>query len=97
MTAFTAEAHVATTLPRRYMGQLCKHFEHKLPVTLTDTHGHIAFGAGTCDLEVAQDVLILRASAADATGLAQVQDVVARHLLRFAFREPPEIVWHPAA
>jgi len=28
--------------------------------------------------------------------LAQVQDVVARHLLRFAFREPPTIEWHGA-
>ncbi|MBU8539318.1 DUF2218 domain-containing protein [Falsiroseomonas tokyonensis] len=35
-------------------------------------------------------------TAADAAKLAQLQDVVARHLLRFAFREEMQVAWHPA-
>jgi uncharacterized protein len=90
----TSEARVATHTPARYLGQLCKHFEHKLPVTLTGDTGSIAFAMGTCRLATDTDVLILRAEAADQEALAQVQDVVARHLVRFAFREPPQIEWH---
>jgi hypothetical protein len=30
----------------------------------------------------------------DDAQLVQLQDVVARHLLRFAFREPMQIEWH---
>lgn len=31
-----SEARVATDVPRRYLGQLCKHFQHRLPVELTE-------------------------------------------------------------
>jgi len=88
-------AHVAMDQPRRYLGQLCKHFEHKLPVTLNETSGHIAFSFGTCALSTSAEALVLQAEAADAEALAKTEDVVARHLLRFAFRAPPEIVWQP--
>jgi len=86
-------AQVQTELPRRYMSQLCKHFEHKLPVTLEESRGQIAFPFGTCLLSVDDHQLILQAHAEDAENLAKTEDVVARHLLRFAFREPPLIAW----
>ncbi len=92
-----ATAQVATELPRRYMTQLCKHFEHRLPVTLAEDSGHITFAAGTCALRAEAGSLVMTVEAADAEVLAQMEGVVARHLLRFAFREPPEIVWHPTA
>jgi hypothetical protein len=92
----TSIAHVQTELPRRYLGQLCKHFEHKLPVTLEEARGHIAFSFGTCTLTTTDGTLVLQAEAADPESLARTEDVVARHLLRFAFRAPPEIVWLPA-
>lgn len=90
-------AEVRTELPRRYMSQLCKHFEHKLPVTLGEERGQIAFSFGTCLLRIAEGTLVLEAHADDADNLAKTEDVVARHLLRFAFRAPPEIVWNAAA
>lgn len=91
----SSEARVATTRPGRYLAQLCKHFQHKLPVTFTDDRGHIAFPAGSCDLaaEPAAGVLVMRVAAGDGAALAKLEDVVARHLVRFAFREPPEIHW----
>ncbi len=91
-----ATARVGTTLPRRYMTQLCKHFEHRLAVSYDETRGSIAFQAGVCRLAVEPDALVMTVEAADAAALPQLQDVVARHLVRFAFREPPEIVWQPA-
>jgi hypothetical protein len=92
-----AIARVATDLPRRYMTQLCKHFEHRLAVSYDETQGQIAFQAGVCRLAVEADALVMTVEAPDEAALPQLQDVVARHLLRFAFREPPEIVWRAAA
>ena len=91
-----ATARVGTTVPRRYMTQLCKHFEHKLAVTYNGPEGEIVFSVGTCRLHAGTGVLTLSLEAPDAASLAQLQDVVARHLLRFAFREDMHIGWHAA-
>jgi hypothetical protein len=90
-----ATATIHLDQPRRYLGQLCKHFQHRLPVTLDESSGHIAFPAGTCALRAEAETLVLHVTADDAEALARTEDVVARHLLRFAFRAPPEIVWLP--
>ena len=86
-------ARVATKLPARYMTQLCKHFEHKLPVTYDATTGTITFSLGICALQAEDGVLVLSLTAGDPAALAQLQDVVARHLVRFAFREEMHIIW----
>jgi hypothetical protein len=89
-------AEIATPLAGRYMTQLCKHFQHKLPVTLDDSAGHIAFNIGDCRLSADAGRLTLTLDSPGDAQLAQLQDVVARHLLRFAFRETMQIVWRPA-
>jgi hypothetical protein len=93
----TSEARVATAMARRYLGQLCKHFAHKIPVTHTEAAGRIEFPTGVCQIEAGSDLLILRAEAADAGALERLQEVVDRHLQRFAFRDTPEIRWVRAA
>jgi hypothetical protein len=95
MSATNAEARVATNLPKRYMNQLCKHFEHKLPVSFAESAGRIEFPSGTCLLTATDDTLLLRAEAKDAESLVPLQDVISRHLVRFAFREKLEIGWQP--
>jgi hypothetical protein len=85
-----SEAIVVMETPRRYMTQLCKHFEHKVPVTLEEDSGSISFPMGACLLRAEADRLVMRVAGED---LARLEDVVARHLQRFAFRAPPEIVW----
>jgi hypothetical protein len=40
--------------------------------------------------------LTLSLETPDATQMAQLQDVVARHLVRFAFREELQVDWRPA-
>jgi uncharacterized protein len=88
-------AVIATPQAGRYLTQLCKHFQHKCAVTQDDASGHIAFSAGDCRLRAGAGNLTLSLEAADGAQLAQVQDVVARHLLRFAFREAMQIAWRP--
>ena len=34
----SSEARVPTAVPRRYLAQLCKHFQHKLPVVFDEGH-----------------------------------------------------------
>jgi hypothetical protein len=89
-------ARIDTDRASIYLQQLCKHFAHKIPVEFTPEKGAIKFSAGTCRLEAKESVLTMRAEAADGAGLAQLQDVVDRHLLRFAFRDPPKIAWQAA-
>jgi uncharacterized protein len=89
----SAEARVPTAVPHRYLGQLCKHFQHKLPVTLAEGHGRIEFPAGICELDTEAETLVLRVTAGDEAALARLEDVVARHLERFAFRDKPEVRW----
>ncbi|NVO14867.1 MAG: DUF2218 domain-containing protein [Rhodoplanes sp.] len=86
-------ARLATDRASTYLQQLCKHFAHKLPVEVTPEAGRITFTIGVCRLAASDGLLTLRVEAEDAARLAELQDVVARHLLRFAFRDPPAIEW----
>ena len=93
----TAVSTVSIAKPRRYLGQLCKHFEHKLPVTYAEDYhtGRIEFSVGLCELDAdeAQGMLTMRVRAATEADLDRLEDVVARHLVRFAFRETLELTW----
>ncbi len=96
----TAEAFWETGSAPRYMAQLCKHFAHRLPVTLNERDGRIVFDAGACDVLAEETGLRMRVSAEDETSLHQVESVVIRHLQRFAFRDMTEeqaaaIAWKP--
>lgn len=82
----------STTIPtangRRYMVQLCKHFGHRVPTTFGEREGEIVFEAGKVGLRAAPETLMIVAEATEPAGLDRLEDVVARHLKRFAFREP---------
>lgn len=92
---FTSRARVALAKPERFVGQLCKHFANAggLPTTLDGPHGQIEFEMGKCVLDAASeaDALVIDVTAADQEALAKLEDVVERHLARFAFREQPSI------
>jgi hypothetical protein len=91
--AATSTAEVVTPQASRYLQQLCKHFDHKLPVTFDAQSGRIAFSVGVCELAAAEGGLRLACTAADAEQLARLEQVVARHLVRIAFREEMRIAW----
>jgi len=88
-------AEVRTAHAERYLGQMCKHFAHKRPVEYTERRsGRIAFGIGTCRLTADAETLTLDIEGAPGD-MDQLRNVVARHLVRFAFREELAIDWHP--
>ena len=88
-------ARVATEMAPRYLGQLCKHFGHRLPVRHDGAEGRIEFPFGVCTLKAEPGVLVLQAQTDSGAALAQLEGVIARHLERFAFRDQPTIDWQP--
>ncbi|MEN3310090.1 MAG: caffeoyl-CoA O-methyltransferase [Micromonosporaceae bacterium] len=92
----SAEATVTTERPDRYIKQLVSHLGHRLTTELADDGtGVIHRGEGRCVLTVQSGAMRLTATATDAEELAAVQDVVTRHLLRFASQEDLDITWTP--
>jgi hypothetical protein len=89
----TSRADVTTDEPSRYLQQLCKHFAHKLPVEVSPEAGSIEFSIGTMRGRTETGRLVLTAEADDEERLAKLEDVIARHLVRFMFRAPPTIAW----
>ena len=93
-----SSATVVTENAGRYMVQLCKHFGHKIPTEWNDHEGRITFAVGQVALRAAPGTLMMVASAADAEGLARLEQVTDSHLKRFAFREPDMAVdWRRGA
>ncbi|MEV8535169.1 DUF2218 domain-containing protein [Streptomyces sp. NPDC051211] len=92
-----ATASVATTRPARYVKQLVSHMGHKAAAALTpDGRGTITVTSGTCTLTPTPDALELTATAVDIESLDRVQDVITRHLVRFATQEELAVEWTAA-
>lgn len=91
--AVTSTATVTTPKAPGYAAQLCKHFAHKVPARFEGSDGEIVFEIGTCRLHAEGDTLAMTVTAADEAALARLEQVVASHLLRFAFREEFAIDW----
>lgn len=89
----TSEARVPTDHASRYLQQLCKHWSHKFPATTFDaSHGVVPFGAATCTFDALPHDLLLLIEAAPGD-IVRMEEVVADHLARFAFRETLDIRW----
>lgn len=71
----------------KYLQQLCKHFGHKLPSECTAEQGHIDFGFGRVNLTADAEALNVQIDLVDDTPPETAQNVIDRHLERFAFRE----------
>lgn len=76
-----------------YLQQLCKHFGHKIPAVFDETSGSLTFACGECRLTARDGVLRMNLTSPDVPQLEQLQDIIARHLVRFAFREEPVLEW----
>lgn len=89
-------AIVPTDKASRYLQQLAKHFAHKLPVSFDPAAGNIPFSVGECAMAAEEGRLVLTLTSPDAESLAQLESVVERHLVRFAFREELAVEWRAA-
>ena len=89
-------AHIATERPQRYVKQLVSHLGHKLSTSLADDGvGTITFPRGACVLSPKGGYIDAQASGVDAETLAVVEDVVARHLVRFGSEGELSVTWTP--
>lgn len=91
-------ARIATERPERYVRQLVSHLGHRLTTELADDgQGTIAFPQGQCLLWPRSGYIDAQASGVDSATLASVEDVVARHLVRFGSAGELTVTWTPAA
>jgi hypothetical protein len=95
-SAQRAQARVATEHASKYLQQLCKHFQHKIPASFDAAQGAISFPSGEARLAAEPGALAIVVEAHKAEDLAGLQDVVARHLVRFAFKETLDVQWRAA-
>lgn len=83
-----SEAAVSTGNASKYLQQLCKHWGHKFTVDFDPAAGRIAFGDGRLvELAAGPEALRVKVTDPDAAGIARLEQIVADHILRFAFRE----------
>lgn len=87
----TSSATIQTHNPQQIMNRLCKHWAHKLPVTLSSDKGEIELPMGVCQM-YCTDLLIVTLRS-DAEQLPKLQQVVSDHLLRMAGKETLVIEW----
>jgi hypothetical protein len=92
----TATTRIPTEHGSRYLQQLCKHWSHKFAVEFTPQNGRIEMSAGVLILDADAEGLGLQLTAEPDT-LTRMEDVVAEHLQRFAFREALQFNWVEAA
>jgi len=91
---FSSEGHVATDQAPRYLRMLCKHFRHKFPTIFDELHGRIEFSAGTCELDAATaGTLMMRIATTNRGAIDKLEDVITRHLKRFALKDSLEVRW----
>ena len=95
----SSTAAVPTESASRYLQQLCKHWQHNLPVEFTAERGTVVFprdargadwpGDATVTMTAGEGVLDCRIDASAPGQLDGLKGALARHLDRFAFREAP--------
>jgi len=90
-------AIVATDRPERYIKELVSHMGHKSATELTQDGGSITIRAGHCRLIARPGRIQMTATAPDTESLAAVEDVIARHLIRFATTDPLTVGWSAPA
>jgi hypothetical protein len=72
---------------RRYMQQLCKHFGHKVAVSVEDTIGSAALPPGPAWMLAEEGQLRVEITADTEAGLETARHIIDVHLKTFAFRE----------
>ena len=96
---FTATARISTTSASKYLQQVCKHWEHNLPVTFDTTHGQITFARDArgadwpadaiVTLDAEDGILVCKINASAEGQRDGLKGALERHIDRFAFREVP--------
>lgn len=91
----SSRAIVVTEHGSRYLQQLCKHWAHKFAVEFTPEKGKIDLGEGRVVTMTADDKELTVDASVEEGDLIRLQEVVAQHIVRFAFREELAFEWKP--
>ena len=91
----SSHAAVAIETPGQCLARRIRHVARDRPTTLARDNGtgRIDFAMRPRDLAIRDGARYLRVAGATRVGRDRLQDVVARHPLRFAFRAPPTVTW----
>lgn len=89
----TMTATVPTADAARLIHRLCKHFSHKIDAEWDAHRGRLRFALGECRLDAAPDALVMTCAAETRKALAELGEVVASHLVRFAGGEVEAVQW----
>lgn len=87
------EALVKTQSGELYLKKLCRHFARKVPATLSEGRGILAFPFGRCLLEAQADHLRMAVDLYDAAKAPDAERVLGDHLQRMARNESLELQW----
>ena len=90
----TSVSNVRTDHASRYLQQLCKHWSHRFSVEFDAAVGRVPFDAENfLDLAAEPGNLVMTLTVEKPEDLERMQNVVADHLKRFAFREELDVSW----
>lgn len=90
----TSVAHLPTERPERYVKQMVSHLAHRRTTRMRSPDaGTVEFPAAVCELDSAPGMLVITVQADDTEALRRAQDVIGRHLERFAAREDLRVHW----
>ncbi|MBV7378717.1 DUF2218 domain-containing protein [Maritimibacter dapengensis] len=93
----TSEAYWTTEKGSQYLQQLCKHFGHKTEVEFTPEAGYVKLRSGEARMKADESGLWVQVETENADDIPGLQNVIDRHLERFAFREDFKAMPWPAA
>ena len=97
--SYTATSRILTQSASKYLQQVCKHWEHNLPVSFGASHGEVTFAKDArgadwpadalVKLDSEADILVCTINASTEGQREGLKGVLERHIDRFAFREMP--------
>lgn len=93
----SSRVEVETQHASRYLQQLSKHWAYKFETEFTPLSSKIALPLGEARLSANDTELVIEVTAHKSEDLTVLQDVVQRHIERFAFKESLAFVWRPLA
>ena len=91
--SITSTADVLTDRSERFAKQLVTHLGRMVEWVTDDGVWTASIGTASASVAPTDGVLVLTASGATVEEVAQIEDAIARHLHKFAFRHPVEISW----
>jgi uncharacterized protein len=94
----SSQARVEITRASKYLKQLATHFSHKVDVDMGEDCATVRLSYGFFELHTdGENLLVMKTFTDTQEHRERLEHVASSHLLRFAFRDPPDIIWVPIA